>query len=130
MTPSVATENSYLASRAWLLKGRWEKRLGRELDVQTDRLMPGKHGQSYHADIVLQDPVSRLPLVVFEVKSPAKTIEQTADNLRRILDTRRFIQLLGGQRPTAVLLVPATDEAAARNLLDRLGAEDTEVEVI
>ena len=129
-TRSVPVENSYVTSRAPLLKTRWERRLGRALEVQTDRLLPAPHGKSYHADVVLQDPVDGLPLVVFEVKGPGKTSQQAEENLRRILDTRQYARLLGGKPPRVVLLVGLGEKQEGERIKRAVNGRGIKVEVL
>jgi hypothetical protein len=128
-TQTPPAENSYVESRAYLLKRRWEPRFEFPLDVQTNRLMPGPRGEAYYADIVLQDTENRLPLVVFEVKSPGKTSAEAVGRLRQILDSRRFIKLIKGEEPQVVLVVGPHELEEGKRIREAVGSPDVEVEV-
>jgi hypothetical protein len=129
-TQTLPARNTYVESRAPLMKSRWERRLGRRLEVQTQRLMPDPTGQGYYADIVLQDPATGLPVVVFEVKSPDKTAEQAESNLRRILKTRHVFKVLGGCQPQAVLLVADSEKDEGSRIKRAVNARAVRVEVV
>jgi len=127
---TLPARDTYVESRAPLMKSRWEKRLGRPLEIQTEYLVLGPDGKRYHADIVLQDPSNGVPLVVFEVKSPGKTAQQTESNLRRILDSQRYFESWGGKRPKVVLLVPGSEKGEAARIKRALNARGVQVEVV
>ena len=112
------------------MKSRWEKRLGRPLEIQTAYLVLGPDGKRYHADIVLQDPSNGVPLVVFEVKSPGKTTQQTESNLRRILDSQRYFESWGGKQPKVVLLVAGSDKDEAARIKRAVNVRGVQVEVV
>ena len=90
----------------------------------------GPDGKRYHADIVLQDPSNGVPLVVFEVKSPGKTTQQTESNLRRILDSQRYFESWGGKQPKVVLLVAGSDRDEAARIKRAVNARGVQVEVV
>jgi hypothetical protein len=127
---SVPTEDTYVTSRARLMKSRWEKRLGRALEVQTQRLMPDRDGARYRADLVLQDPKDGLPLVLFEVKTPGKTGEQAECNLRRLLDSTRLMERLGRTPPEVVLLIANGEKAEGDRIRKALRPGNVRVEVV
>lgn len=127
-TTDIPARNTYLGARAELLKTRWEHRLGRQLGAQTQRLMPGRNGANYNADIVLQAPGEGWPVVVFEVIEPGRSARQVTQNLRRLLDTQSIYELLGQHRPIVVIVASSSEEA--ERVREEAGTTDVQVEVI
>jgi hypothetical protein len=61
--------------------------------------------------------------VVFEVRSPGTPPGETEKALRRLLDTRKSIELLGGKRPTIVLIVARGHEAEGGQIIEAVSDE-------
>jgi hypothetical protein len=114
-------QKAYLGALAQLIRSRWESRIGPPLDVRTERIMPDPNGGTYLADIVLQRPADHLPLVVFELRIPGTPRAETEKALRRILDSREAVELLGGKKPTVVLIVARGHEEEGREIIASVG---------
>ena len=129
-TQTLPARDTYVESRAPLMKSRWEKRLGRPLEIQTQYLVLGPDGQRYRADIVLQDPIDGIPLVVFEVKGPGKTTQQTQSNLVRLLGSQCYFESWGGKQPQVVLVVADSEKSEGSRIKRAVNARAVRVEVV
>ena len=121
----------HLGALSWIVKARWDHKLGMDLDVHVERPMPGPDGRQFRADIALVDPQTHNLVAVFEVKNTIANGAEVRHQLQRLLASVRMIASVENTEedpPEDGLLVPKRFEPEAETIKDELATDQVVVE--
>ena len=125
-TATSSDRAAFLENLAWMVKSRWDAKLGTSLAFAVDRTMVGPRGSHYTADIVLEDPDGHWPRVCFGVMtSPSRGPVQ--EQLRRLLGTRDFLAREHEPKAEVWVLAPERLLVPANLARAATGADGVEV---